>query len=67
MGTKIKGASRSKTIWLGLGLSVMGVIQVNLEVFNTFLTPTQQGLVTIGVGIVVVVLRWVTTEGLEAK
>ncbi len=67
MSTKIKGAKRSKTVWLGLAVSVLGVLQINLEVFNTFLTPAQQGLATLGVGVAIVVLRWVTETALDEK
>ncbi len=67
MSTKIKGARRSKTVWLGLAVSMLGVVQINLEVFNTYLTPAQQGLATLGVGLAIVVLRWVTDTSLDEK
>jgi len=65
--SKLAGAKRSKTVWLGLALAVLGVVQVNAEVFNTFLNPQQQGFLTLGLGVAVVVLRWVTTDALEEK
>ncbi len=67
MNDKIRGATRSKTAWFGLALAVLGVVQAHLDVFGQFLSPAAQGLLTVGVGVAVVVLRWVTTDGLDEK
>ncbi len=64
---KLKGAVRSKMINLGLLLTILGAVQANIDVFGEFLSPMAQGLVTMGVGIAVVVLRWITDEGLDEK
>lgn len=62
-----RGAARSKTMWFALALSVAGVVQLNLDVFSAWLTPEMQGLATLGVGIAVAVLRWITTDPLSEK
>lgn len=67
MPPKIAGAARSKTVYLGLALAVLGAVQANIDVFSAYLTPAHQGLLTMGVGVAVVALRWVTTEGLDEK
>ena len=67
MSPKLRGALRSKTVWVGLGLSLMGVVQANEAVFQQYLTPEAQGWLTVGVGAVVVVLRFLTTLPLDEK
>ena len=64
---KLKGIIKSKTMWFALALSVMGVMQANLDFFATLLTPSQAGWFTTGVGMVVAVLRWITTDALADK
>ncbi len=65
--TKLKGAAKSRTMWLAGALAVAGVVQVNLEVFQAFLTPQAQGMLTLAVGIAVAVLRTVTSSSLDEK
>lgn len=67
MSDKLKGAVKSKLVWLGMLLAIAGVIQANMDVFAQYLTPEAQGLATVGVGIAVVVLRFLTTMPLDEK
>ncbi len=64
---KLIGALRSKMMWLSLALVVLGVLQVNIGLFQRFFTPDQYGWFTAAVGLAVGVLRWVTTVPLEQK
>lgn len=63
----VKKSAKSKTINLGLWLAVAGFMQTQTEFFATFLTPQQQGLVTMLVGLAVVVLRFKTTVPVSEK
>lgn len=63
----IKGAVKSRTVYLGLAVSIIGVIQASADVFTAYLSPVHQGLLTMGLGVAVVVLRFLTTTPLNEK
>ena len=67
MSPKLRGALRSKTVWLGLLLGLTGIVQANEAVFQQYLTPEAQGWFTVAVGGVVVLLRFLTTLPLDEK
>lgn len=67
MLAKIKGALKSKTVLFGLLLSVLGVVQSNVELLQPLFGPKAYGLFTIGVGLLVAVLRFVTVNALDEK
>lgn len=56
---------KSKTINFGLLLAIAGAVQLNLPALQ--LTPETQGWATMVVGIVVVVLRYLTTKPVSQK
>ena len=58
-------AHKSKTIWFGVAVSILGVVEANLGLFN--LSPQAQGLVAMGIGIGIIVLRAITTMPLSEK
>lgn len=58
---------RSKTLLFSLGLSVLGVLQASMDVFTAYLTPQAMGFVTLAVGVVVAILRVLTTQGIRDK
>lgn len=60
-------ASKSKTIWFALALAVFGVIEMQIKLFAEYMSPEMFGLFNIFVGIVVAVLRVVTTMPLSEK
>ena len=64
---RLRGAIRSRTDWLGAALAIAGLIQVNLNVFDAYLSPQAQGLLTMAVGIAVIVLRTQTRTPLEDR
>jgi len=59
--------SLSKTMWFGLAISILGVVQANSDILSTVLTPKQYGWLMLGIGIVIKLLRFVTTKPLEDK
>ena len=46
---------RSRTMYLAAALTAAGVVQANLHVFETYLTPEWQGWLTLAVGVAVAV------------
>lgn len=58
---------RSKTMLFSILLSVLGVVQASLDVFDKYLTPQAMGFVTLAIGVIVAVLRVVTTQPLSNK
>jgi len=71
----VKGAARSRTIRLGLAIIVMGYLQANLplveKLVGSFMDKETVDLVmaaiTMLLGLGVVVMRFLTTESLQAK
>jgi len=60
-----KGALKSKTIWFGHAIAVLGIVQLNLDLFD--LTKNQSGMIFVGIAIATYGLRFVTTNALEDK
>lgn len=58
---------RSKTMWLAIILAVLGVIQASMDVFTPYVSAQSMGGLTLIVGILVAVLRAITTNSLEDK
>lgn len=58
---------KSKTMLFALLLAVLGVVQTSMEVFSPYLTPQAYGIATMVIGIVVAVLRVLTTTSLGEK
>lgn len=58
---------RSKTMWLAILLAVLGVIQASMDVFTPYISPQSMGFVTLLIGILVAILRVITTNSLEDK
>lgn len=58
---------KSKTLWFAVALSVLGTVQTMTDVFKPFMTDKLFGLFTLGVAVVVAVLRIVTTKPLNEK
>jgi hypothetical protein len=62
-----KGAMRSKTMWFSLALVILGVIYDNFSYVENLINPRLYGVMLIGIGVVVAVLRFITTMPLEDK
>ena len=58
---------RSKTINFGLLLAIAGWLQADMHVFTAHLSPEQQGYLTSFVGLVVILLRFLTTASVAEK
>ena len=56
---------RSKTMWFSLFLVILGALMDNFSYLQPLLDPKWYGLLLIAVGIVVAILRFLTTKPLE--
>jgi hypothetical protein len=54
-------------MWFSLALVVLGVVYDNFSYVENIINPRLYGVLLIGIGIVVAVLRFVTTMPLEDK
>ena len=58
---------RSKTMWFSLALVILGVVYDNFSYVENLINPRLYGVLLIGIGVVVAVLRFVTTLPLDEK
>lgn len=61
----MKRLSRSKTLWFSLALVVFGALMDNLTYLQTVVDPQYYGGIMIFVGVIVAVLRFVTSQPLD--
>ena len=67
MRHKARGAMHSKTMWFSLALVVLGVVYDNFSYLEHLIDPRLYGILLISIGIIVAVLRFVTTTSLEDR
>jgi uncharacterized membrane protein (DUF485 family) len=67
MKRKTIGAMHSKTMWFSFALVILGVVYDNFSYVENLIDPRLYGIVLISIGIVVAILRFVTTLPLEEK
>ena len=63
----IKQILKSNTMRLAILLAVLGVVQASMDVFTPYISPQAMGLLTMIVGVLVAILRVVTTMPLDKK
>ena len=61
----MKRMTRSKTLWFSLALVVFGALMDNLQYLQDIVDPKYYGGIMIAVGVIVAVLRFVTTQPLD--
>lgn len=67
MRRKVRGVMHSKTMWFSLALVILGVVYDNFSYIENLIPSRLYGVLLICIGIVVAVLRFVTTLPLEEK
>ena len=67
MRRRTRGAMHSKTMWFSLALVMLGVVYDNFSYIQHLINPRLYGVLLIFIGIVVAVLRFITTMPLEDK
>jgi hypothetical protein len=63
----IKHVMKSKTMMFALALAIFGVLEMNLNLFASSLTPQLFGAFSIAISLIVAVLRVLTTLPLDKK
>ena len=63
----MRSAMRSKTIWLGLLLVILGAVYDNFSYLQEVIHPQWYGIILVIIGVLVAILRFVTTLPLEDK
>jgi uncharacterized membrane protein YdcZ (DUF606 family) len=58
---------RSKTMWFSLALVILGVVYDNFSYVENIINPRLYGVLLIAIGIIVAVLRFITTMPLDEK
>lgn len=64
---RAKGATKSRTMYFALALIGFGAIEQALPETQSLISPDMYGILTSGVGLIVAVLRWITTTDLGEK
>ena len=58
---------RSRTMWFSLALVILGALYDNFSYIEQLIDPRLYGVLLIFIGIVVAVLRFVTTTSLDDR
>jgi hypothetical protein len=67
MRRKTRGAMHSKTMWFSLALVILGVVYDNFSYVQNIIDPNLYGIFLISIGIIVALLRFMTTLPLDEK
>jgi hypothetical protein len=54
-------------MWFSLALMILGVVYENFSYVQNIIDPSLYGIILIGIGIVVAVLRFITTLPLDDR
>jgi len=57
----------SKTMWFSLALVVLGVVYDNFSYVQNIIDPRLYGILLIAIGIIVAILRFITTTSLDDR
>jgi hypothetical protein len=58
---------KSKTMWFALALVVLGFVAENFNYVQDIIDPKYYGISYMAIGIVVAILRFITTQPLSEK
>lgn len=67
MKRRSRGVMRSKTMWFSFALVILGVVYENFSYVQNIIDPRLYGVLLIAIGIVVAILRFITTLPLDDK
>jgi hypothetical protein len=57
--------TKSKTMWFALALSVLGAAMEFFPLIQSFVEPKYYGVILFIIGVIVAVLRFITTQPIE--
>ena len=60
----MKRARKSKTMWFALILVILGALMDNLSYLQNIIDPQYYGIIMIAIGIIVAILRFITTDAI---
>ena len=67
MRRKARGAMHSRTMWFSLALVILGVVYDNFSYVQNIIDPRIYGVLLIVIGIIVAILRFITSGPLEDR
>ena len=67
MRRKARGMMHSRTMWFSLALVILGALYDNFSYIEQLIDPRLYGILLISIGIIVAVLRFVTTQSLDDR
>lgn len=67
MRRRTRGMMHSKTMWFSLALVVLGVVYDNFSYVQNIIDPRLYGVLLIVIGIIVAILRFITTTSLDDR
>ena len=67
MRRKARGMMRSRTMWFSLALVILGVVYDNFSYVQNLIDPRLYGVLLIAIGIIVAILRFITTAPMEDR
>ena len=60
-------AHKSKTMWFSLLLVILGALMDNISYLQNIIDPKYYGILLVAIGIVVAILRFITTQPINEK
>ena len=63
----MKHMRQSKTMWFSLALVIFGALFDNFSYLQSVINDKYYGVILVSIGVIVAVLRFVTTEPLKNK
>lgn len=57
----MKRMTHSKTMWFSLLLVIFGAIEAGFPYLQTIIDPQYYGILLVGIGVIVAILRFITT------
>ena len=60
-------AHKSKTMWFSLLLVILGALMDNISYLQNIIDPKYYGILLVAIGIIVAILRFITTQPIEDK
>jgi len=63
----MKVMHKSRTMWFSLLLVIFGALFDNFSYVQNIIDPKYYGFILIGIGVIVAILRFVTTQPLDEK
>ena len=63
----MKQMRQSKTMWFSLALVIFGALFDNFSYLQSLINDKYYGVILVSIGVIVAVLRFVTTEPLKDK